>query len=236
MGVGPRWIESISKRILETNAHVEELPPFLRGRFRHSLSVTLQERCRAKLVGDSLGEERAWKAFGLVPMMLLHKPGNVGKEELMERANQFARGNWLCLLAGQTPTQFLDKDLGQEEEQRRRGQAACNRVQRGQVSRARQELTGATLAPKNSDTLAELQGRRPREQVREIPPEVLASHPRPVDLDSSHSQNAWPAHPRVVPQDPGGAPRRSNSSSGRPKTWRGQRHPNLSPEHSWQQQ
>ena len=32
-------------------------------------------------------------------------------------------------------------------------------------ARARQELTGATLAPKNSDTLAELQGRRPREQV-----------------------------------------------------------------------
>ena len=27
---------------------------FLRGRFRHSLSIALQERCRAKLVGDTL--------------------------------------------------------------------------------------------------------------------------------------------------------------------------------------
>ena len=60
---------------------LKSCPYFLRGRFRHSLSVTLQERCRAKLVGDTLGEERAWKAFGFVPFMLLHKPkgaGNVG--------------------------------------------------------------------------------------------------------------------------------------------------------------
>ena len=35
---------------------------------KHSISITLQERCRAKLVG----EERAWKASGFVP-------GNVGK-------------------------------------------------------------------------------------------------------------------------------------------------------------
>ena len=45
------------------------------------------------------------------------------------------------------------------------------------------ELTGASLAPKNLNTFAKLQGRRPQERVREIP-EVLASRPRPVDLDS----------------------------------------------------
>ena len=57
----------------------------VRGRFRHNLTVTLQERCRAKLVGDRVGEERVWKAFGLAPAML-HKPkgvGSIGRVELL---------------------------------------------------------------------------------------------------------------------------------------------------------
>ena len=36
----------------------------------------------AKLVGDTVAEERAWKVFGLLPAMLLHRPrgcGRVGK-------------------------------------------------------------------------------------------------------------------------------------------------------------
>ena len=123
-------------------------PAFLRGRFRHSLCVALRERCRAKLVGDTVAEERAWKVFGLVPALLLHRPrgcGRVGKEELVERANMFGRGQWRDL---------LEQDIIRE--QKRRGRAACNRVQQGQVSRARQELLGATLAPKTRETLEEL--------------------------------------------------------------------------------
>ena len=38
--------------------------------------------------------------------------------------------------------------------------AALSRVRRGQLSRARQEFTGAVLAPKTLDTLAQLQERR----------------------------------------------------------------------------
>ena len=41
----------------------------------------------------------------------------------------------------------------EEEQQIRRAQAARSRIQRGQVSRARQELTGAALAPQNGATL-----------------------------------------------------------------------------------
>ena len=91
----------LEEQFLRRTPMLKSCPHFLRGRFRHCLSVTSQERCRAKLVGDTLGEERAWKAFGLVPHMLLHKPkgtGNVGKQELMERANKFARGDWLELM------------------------------------------------------------------------------------------------------------------------------------------
>ena len=50
---------------------------FMRGRFRHNLT-----HCsRVKLVGDRVGEELAWRTFG------------VASEMLMERA-MFARGQW----------------------------------------------------------------------------------------------------------------------------------------------
>ena len=56
-------------------------------------------------------------------------------------------------------------------------------VKQGQVSRARQEFVGSSLAPKNQETLAELLNRRPQIQVREIPVEVLVNNPKPVNLD-----------------------------------------------------
>ena len=49
-------------------------PRFLRGRLRFSLGVALRERSRAKLARDPVAETRAWKLFGLIPMMLLHRP------------------------------------------------------------------------------------------------------------------------------------------------------------------
>ena len=97
--------------------------------------MTLRERYRAKTVHDSVGEDRAWKAFALVPMMC----------------------NMPKLRSG------VSLDVTAEQQ----------RVERGQVSRARQELTGATLAPETDETLRELQGRRPQERIREIPVEVL---------------------------------------------------------------
>ena len=50
------------------------------------------------------------------------------------------------------------------------------RVQQGQVSRARQELTGASLAPKNQATFDELQNKRPQDQDKQIPRHVLESN------------------------------------------------------------
>ena len=51
--------------------------------------------------GDLVAESRAWKLFGLVPIMLLHRPrhtGSVGWDELCHRANEFVRGRWADLL------------------------------------------------------------------------------------------------------------------------------------------
>ena len=66
----------------------------MQGRLRQCLAVALRES-RAKDAGDATGEERAWKASGLIPMMLLHRPrgtGSVGREELARRADDFAHG------------------------------------------------------------------------------------------------------------------------------------------------
>ena len=59
----------------------------------------------------------------------------------------------------------------------RRGNAAGRQLKQGcregRCPGARQELTGAALAPKNEATLQELRARRPQEQVQPIPQEVL---------------------------------------------------------------
>ena len=61
------------------------------------------------------------------------------------------------------------------------------------MSRARQELTGAVLAPQMADTLRELQEKRPVAQVREIPPAVLEyTLERPLDLDADLSVSVCP--------------------------------------------
>ena len=152
-------------------------PYFLRGRLRECFKIALIERHRAKTESDELGEIRAWKLFGLVPIMLLHKPrgtGAVGTNEF-ERRSSTGDIHWRGLMEAaslNSPAQPRGRpERSDVEESERRGQAAQARVKRGQVSRARQELTGAALAPTNEATLRELRARRPQEQLRQIPQE-----------------------------------------------------------------
>ena len=150
----------------------------------------LRERQRARLVQDSQAEERAWKLFGLVPVMLSHRPrgtGSVGKDEVMSRADNFARGRWSELLNSARETyefRSVNKEKNDAQELQRRGRATLGRVRQGQLSKARNELPGADLAPKTLDTLAQLQERRPQVRVKEIPQEVMLFVPdRPLKLD-----------------------------------------------------
>ena len=69
------------------------------------------------------------------------------------------------------------------DEKARRGAAAQRRVERGQISRARQELTWASLAPKNDDTLTELRSKRPQEVQSPIPQHVLDFVPESTDAN-----------------------------------------------------
>ena len=90
-------------------------------------------------------------------------------------------------------------------EQQRRGKAAQSRVERGQVSRARQELTGATLAPKTDETLRELQGRRPQEMIWEILVEVLNFVPgQALVLDATLFSKCLASAPSGSAPGPGG--------------------------------
>ena len=123
-------------------------PHFLRGRVRHCFTVTLGERSRAKVEGDIVGEERAWKAFALIPLMILNRPrglGSIGKQELVGRANKFARGQWFELLEGARQALSSTRRVTQlegSEELRRRGFNACTRVKQGQISRISRSITG----------------------------------------------------------------------------------------------
>ena len=130
--------------------------------------------------GEAPCEIRAWKLFALVPIMLLHRPrgtGAVGRSELSHRTEEFARGHWRALIEAalrDSPAQSRARpERSDTEERELRGKAAQARVQRGQVPRARQELTGAALAPKNEATLQELRAQRPQEQVQPILQEVF---------------------------------------------------------------
>ena len=163
---------------------------FLRGRFRHSLFVALRERYRAKLVGEKVAEERAWKLFGLVPVMLRHKPrgcGSVVKQELVERANKFGRGQWRELLASlqEVPNHPHPKDEQDTFSQNRNDEVVpraivCSKGRCPEPGRSLLEHIG----PENQQDPGGVARERPRERVRQIPDEVMASNPTRVNLDT----------------------------------------------------
>ena len=71
-----------------------------------SFAIALRERHRAKLEGDMVGAYRAWKLFGLVPILLLSRPahtGSVGRDVLAKRVDEFFPG---CM--GRAPLQVRE--------------------------------------------------------------------------------------------------------------------------------
>ena len=70
---------------LERVPVLRSCPHFMRGRLRQSFDLALRERHRAHMAGDQVAQNRAWKLFGLIPRLLLHRPrgaGSVGRDEL----------------------------------------------------------------------------------------------------------------------------------------------------------
>ena len=178
-------------------------PHFLRGRLRESFNLALRERFRARLEGNVEAETRAWKLFGLIPVMLLHRPfgtGSVGRRALAQQVDDFARGLWTDLI--QKACNTVPKPPSATpvrsavEEQERRGKAAQSRVQRGQMSRAHQELTGAKLAPRDESTLEKLKRKRPQEKLQEISAEIIDFIP---DRELNHEAKRFAECLRIAP-------------------------------------
>ena len=100
--------------------------------------------------------------------MLLHRPrgaGSVGRSELAHRFEDYQQGRWNNLVRrglGTVDEHRSKSHSTNESEEQRRGRAVLKRVQQGQVSRARQELTGP-VAHRDENTLNELRRRRPKE-------------------------------------------------------------------------
>ena len=105
------------ERFLGRVSMLKSCPYFFRGRLRQCWTVALRERQRARQAHDTVGEERAWKLFGLIPLMLLHRPrgsGSLGRDELAKRADDFARGNWIALLRDSSRSLSEVRPLGQQ--------------------------------------------------------------------------------------------------------------------------
>ena len=69
-------------------SYVEVVHSILEGRLRQYFAMSLREPYRAKQAGDDVAEMRAWKLFGLTPVLLLHRTrgtGSVRRDELAQR-------------------------------------------------------------------------------------------------------------------------------------------------------
>ena len=149
-----------------------------------------------------LHQERGWKLFLLIPRLLLHRPprgGLVPKSKLVQRFDDFARGDWEKLFQSsdkcdeEASRAYTRKRRRQkpEDDITRRAARALALVQMGELSAGRQALEGADLAPGNMETLREL-----RDPVRRQPEFAsLFRHRSLVTCRTDHSSwksTDWP--------------------------------------------
>ena len=131
----------------------------------------------------------------------------MGRDELAKRADRLVRGQWSGLIAEvrSCTSRTCPVPKNDADDHMRRGLAAQSRVQRGQVSRARHELTGAALAPKDEITLAELRSRRPQSRAHDIPQAIIDYIPEsPLQLDAKIFAKCLQTAPSGSAPGPGG--------------------------------
>ena len=101
-----------------TSSRVEELPTFLAWSFARPSGIA--ERFRSKLMGDEEGQVRMY--------------GICGRCELVHKADRFAGGKWAAVIREATQYQAVHTprcERSEEVDQKHRGKAAQERVQRG---------------------------------------------------------------------------------------------------------
>ena len=139
---------------------------------------------------DEAARVRAWKLFLLLPRLLLARSaGADGRAALMRRIELFRQGrvDEVHAQSAAEHEQAHPRRRGGDNEEARAA-AACAKVRRGQLSRARQMLTAAALAPGNAATLEALTdpARRPPHPLRSPAPEVLQYRPSEEVVLTAH--------------------------------------------------
>ena len=159
-------------------------------------------------VQDAVGEGRGWKLFCLLLVWLLRRGAGthrVPKEELFRRFDLFTQGSWTDLMHQAQPSLNQRRVAPLVNDDHRRAEAACRKVQLGEVSCARQCVTGAILAPGTDTTLTEMQSKRPQEVLRRIPRDVLDFVPEsPLEVDRKIFVKSLKSAPRGASSGPGG--------------------------------
>ena len=127
-----------------------------------------------------------------------HYSHRVCKSELCRRMAMFCQGAWEELMHEAFASVSNERRLSPSgDSDQRRAEVACRKVQLGEVSRARQCLTGASLAPGTEATFREIQSRRPQEVQRPIPREVLEFEPAtPLVVDRKMFLKSLKSAPR----------------------------------------
>ena len=183
-------------------------PRIIRGRYRHAQRLAMEAIDTASRANDALAEERGWKLFGMLSILLLHRSacrGAVAKAELEQRCALFARGDWEALLASAniTPTAVPAHARTAEEERAFRRELACNKVRIEELSKARQALTARALAPGNDETLQALRS-RPQELSEDLPEEAETYQPAsPIVISFAQFVKQLKSAPRGASGGPG---------------------------------
>ena len=128
--------------------------------------------------------------------------GKAGKLVYEERYAQFARGDWRSLVDTARTTvskKQRRRELSEQEELQATLREAVRLVRLGELSKARQALLAAKLAPGTDETLAKLRNpdRRPPRALMPLSEEVRTAQPEePVILNKKLFCNNVRAAPR----------------------------------------
>ena len=175
----------------------KKVPHALTAPLRRGLKLALEKLHKATANGTALDDPavmRAWKLLQLVPRLLLHRrPGGhkYEKHELEERVRFFDAGEWATLYNNALQTARgtrPGRELSDEERETALYERACQLVQDGEVSHARQTLVGMSFAPGDKETFRQLQDKdaRPRTPTEALPEELRDFvPPTSVQLDKS---------------------------------------------------
>lgn len=185
---------------------MQAVPPFLRGPLRTAYVTSLKQLRDAYEHHHVEAQTQAWVLFRLTSRMLLWRTHARGpsRKELEERIARFQNGEWVALIrearaAGTMRRRPRAAAPSEEETLRRRAERAKACVRRGEVSRGRQVLCAAALAPGTDATLEELRDpeRRPPHLTEPIPPDVMDFAPTaPLEFDRERYANNLRSAPR----------------------------------------